>query len=210
MLPPLGDLQALRKLLGEIELPVAMIAPKEALKDAICVYCTDEQASYELACYVIDRGHQRIGFIKGHPDHAASKQRFEGYLRALADRNIAVDEQLIVQGYFNYESGKAAATELLNLAEPPSAIIASNDDMAASTLYEAREMGIAVPQQLSITGFDDTALASHLWPPLTTVQQPITEMTSAAVRSLIQRLRGDEPEPLEPFSCEIVVRDSTS
>lgn len=210
VLPPLADDKELRKQLKQMGLPVALIAPKSAPKDAICVRCTDEQASYDLACYMIDRGHQRIGFIKGHPDHSASAERFAGYLRALADRNIAQDEQLIVQGYFNYDSGRAAAKELLSLSPPPTAIIASNDDMAAGTLYEARELGLAVPHQLSITGFDDTALASHLWPPLTTVKQPITEMTTAATRGLIQRLRGDEPATLAPFNCEIVVRDSTT
>ncbi|MFK7731482.1 MAG: LacI family DNA-binding transcriptional regulator [Pseudomonadales bacterium] len=210
VLPPLADHKALRKQLKDMALPVALIAPKSAPKDAICVRCTDEQASYDLACYVIDRGHQRIGFIKGHPDHSASAERFAGYRRALDERDISLDEQLVVQGYFNYESGKAAAKELLELPSPPTAIIASNDDMAAGTLYEARELGLSVPGQLSITGFDDTALASHLWPPLTTVKQPITEMTTAATRGLIQKIQGNEPEPSQPFSCEMVVRDSTA
>jgi LacI family transcriptional regulator len=111
---------------------------------------------------------------------------------------------------FSFESGKTAARALLDLREPPTAIVASNDDMAAGTIFEARERGLSIPGDLSVVGFDDTPIASHIWPPLTTVRQPIVEMAEAITSLLIRRLKGEQVEPLgQPFACHVVTRAST-
>mgnify|MGYP003340933513 CR=1 FL=1 len=110
-----------------------------------------------------------------------------------------------------FDSGREAAAELLELEVPPTVIMASNDDMAAGALIEARKRGIDVPSGLSVTGFDDTPLASHTWPQLTTVRQPISEMAQHAAQLLIAGLADQSvSQATERFDCEVVVRGSTA
>jgi len=207
---PIGDFTEVVSLLGELQLPYAQIGPKKPQPDAITIFCDDEDASCRLTEYVISQGHQRIGFIKGHPDHGATQHRYRGYRRALKNHGMTYDRTLVKQGYFDFESGKAAGLKLMELDKPPSVIIASNDDMAAGVIFEAHEKGLVVPTDLSVVGFDDTPLASHIWPPLTTVRQPITEMADSATSLLISRLRGETvASPTEEFCCELIIRSST-
>ena len=135
-------------------------------------------------------GHQRIGFIIGNPDQTASKRRLAGYCEALAAVGIPYAEELVVQGFFTYRSGLDAAEQLLDVAKPPSAIFASNDDMAAATIAVAHRHGLDVPNDLTVCGFDDTALATTIWPELTTIHQPITDMSLAAVELLVKEIRS--------------------
>ena len=129
----------------------------------------------------------------------------------MEENGIPYKASFVTQGYFDFESGKRAAAKLLDLESTPSVILASNDDMAAGVLFEARARGMTIPEDLSVGGFDDTPLASRMWPPLTTVRQPIREMADRAARLLIGRLRGKEDcEELVTFGCEIVIRDSTA
>ena len=208
---PLGDVPAVTALLQQLRIPVAAIAPKDPQPEEINVSCNDGEATHSLAEVLIEQGHRAIGFIKGHPDHGASAVRFAGYRRALERHGIAFSAALVRQGYFDFDSGKTAASELLDLAEPPSAIVASNDDMAAGVLFEARERGLSVPGDLSVVGFDDTQIASRLWPPLTTVRQPIMQMAETAAGLLIDKLNGEAVQsPDEPFECEVVIRNSTA
>ena len=143
------------------------------------------------------------------PDQGASEKRLLGYRTALKKHGIAYSAKLVRQGYFDFDSGKKGAAKLLDVSPCPTVIIASNDDMAAGVMFEAKERGMSVPEELSVVGFDDTPLASHLWPTLTTVRQPITQMADTATRSLIRRLRGEEEQPLDPFQCELVIRHSS-
>ncbi len=208
---PLADVAAVTGLLQKLRIPVAAIAPKESRPGRINVSCNDGGATCALAEYLIDQGHRAIGFIKGHPSHGASALRFAGYQRALERHGIAFSAALVRQGYFDFDSGKAATSELLDLPSPPSAIVASNDDMAAGVLFEARERGLSVPGELSVVGFDDTQIASRMWPPLTTVRQPIMQMAETAATLLIGELNGEAVQlPQEPFECEVVIRNSTA
>jgi len=115
------------------------------------------------------------------------------------EAGLAVDPQLIVPGLFTYRSGLDAAEQLLALPEPPAAIFASNDDMAVATVAVAHRNGVKVPQELSVCGFDDTSLATAIWPSLTTIRQPIAEMSSAAIKLLlteiVARSEGKTHEP---------------
>ncbi len=113
----------------------------------------------------------------------------EGYRQALAERGIEVDDSLVAQGLFTYRSGLDAAEELLEAKDPPSAIFASNDDMAAATVAVAHRRGLDVPGDLTVVGFDDSALATTIWPELTTIHQPIADMSRAAVDLLAAMLR---------------------
>ena len=208
---PMGDLAELRALLSELGIPYAAITPKEPLPEEINISCRDRDATFALTAFLIERGHRVIGFIIGHPDHGASAERYAGYRDALGRHGVPLSKDLVRQGYFDFESGKQAARSLLELPTPPSAIIASNDDMAAGVLFEARERGLAVPDDLSIVGFDDTRIASRVWPPLTTARQPIARMAETATRLLIDRLNGQPAQSsAEPFECELVIRESTA
>ena len=207
---PIVDIPEVKSMLSDQDIPYACLAPRDHEDNAIVIQCDDEAASLSLTEYMISLGHQRIAFIKGHPDHGATHKRLRGYRAALKKHNLAYDAKLVKQGYFDFESGKSAAQKLLGLAQLPTAIIASNDDMAAGVAFEAHEKGIAIPQDVSVVGFDDSPTASHVWPPLTTVRQPITEMAARATELLIHQLQGGDVSKKESaYNCEIVVRASS-
>ena len=208
---PVGDLPGVQRVLRERQLPYATITPKLPPDDGLNVFCDDGSAVEALVLHLVELGHSKIGFIKGHPDHRASDDRYAGYCKALQDHGIAVEEKWVESGLFTFDSGKAAARNLLDSSEPPTAIIASNDDMAGGVLFEARERGLQVPHDLSVAGFDDTPIAAQTWPPLTTVRQPISEMALSLTNALIQKV-GGQPSELSsaPFGCEVVIRGSTA
>ena len=208
---PICDSLAVTSLLEEQGVPFGQLAPSAHHGDWLSAQADDERASFELTEYLFALGHERIGFIKGHPAHGSSRKRLAGFTRAMEERGRALDPTLVRQGYFEFESGKTCAAELLSLPERPTAIFASNDDMAAGVVFVAREFGIDVPEQLSVVGFDDSMVAERTWPPLTTVRQPVTTMADALTRNLIRRLRGQSVEADETdahYECELVVRDS--
>lgn len=208
---PLGDDEELTALLEDQGIPFALIAPRQHKAEAIVVKCDDELATRTMTEHIISLGHRRIGFIKGHPDHAATDLRLNGYKVALKQHGLKYDTKLVRQGYFDFESGQSTCKRMLTLKNPPTAIIASNDDMAAGANYAARELGFDVPADVSITGFDDTPTASQLWPPLTTVKQPITQMAEFITYQLIAAIRNEEPAAdTGTFQCALVLRSSTA
>jgi len=146
---------------------------------------------------VDDLGHRRIGFIKGHPSHSSSRLRLAGFEAAIRDAGAKVDKPRVAQGFYSYRSGMMAADELLSGKTLPTAIFASNDDMASGVMSIAHRKGLDVPKDISVVGIDDTTAAS-LWPALTTIRQPISEIATSAVELLIQTVSelraGREPE----------------
>ena len=151
-----------------------------------------------MVAHLVSLGHRRIAHIKGHAAHGASAWRLAGYRDGLAQAGIAPDESLVIQGEFSYDSGFDATNRLLDLPDPPTAIFAANDDMAAGAIGAICERGLSVPRHVSVCGFDDTLLATTIWPEITTIHQPITEMSQAAIDLLEKRIRAarlghDEP-----------------
>jgi LacI family transcriptional regulator len=142
--------------------------------------------------YLLALGHRRIGFIKGHPNQTASQEREKGFITALTEAGLKQDPALMVQGYFSYRSGLDAAETLLALKPTPTAIFASNDDMAAAAVSVAHRKGLDIPGDLSIVGFDDTAIATNIWPELTTIRQPITAMAEIALDMIVQAIRASK------------------
>ena len=209
LLAPLGDRADIVEMLGEMETPMAQVSPGSKAAGTISVNPRDRRASALLTEHVLSFGHRRIAFIEGDPRHGASHERLRGFLEALCDAGRLPDKRLIAPGRFTFNSGKEAARKLLGMKPRPTAIIAGNDDMAAGAIVAARELGLRVPRDLSVVGFDDSPVASHTWPPLTTMRQPISEMASVAALCLIDRLAGaqDRPEHRD-FDCEIVLRES--
>jgi LacI family transcriptional regulator len=162
-----------------------------------CVNIDDYRAGYDMTKYLIGLGHRRIGFIKGHPSHSSSTQRFAGFEAAMSDAGIKVEKLRVAQGYYSYRSGMVAAEELLSARVPPTAIFAGNDDMASGVLAVSHRKSLDVPRDLSVVGFDDT-IAASLWPSLTTVRQPINDIGATAIDVIVQSLgelrAGREPE----------------
>ena len=206
---PLSESPDLIKVLDRRSLPFVRIAPNDMKHRTAFVDMDDAGAAREMTEYLIGLGHRRIGFIVGHPDHFASSQRLAGYRAALKSHRIAYAAGLVRQGHFVFDSGVAAARQLLTLPQPPTAIFASNDDMAAGVLMAAHELAIAVPERLSVAGFDDTYIASTVWPRLTTVHQPSYDLAYTATDLLLQFLQsGVVPKPVR-LPHRLVCRAST-
>jgi LacI family transcriptional regulator len=179
-----------------------------------CVGIDDSRAAYDMTRYLIGMGHRRIGFIKGHPSHTSAAQRLLGFESAMRDAGAKVEKPRIAQGYYSYRSGMEAADELLSGKVPPTAIFASNDDMASGALAVAHRRGLDVPKDLSVVGFDDT-VASSLWPALTTIRQPIYDIATKTIDVIVQNLRelraGREPEYSRQVVPHLLVeRDSAT
>jgi LacI family transcriptional regulator len=211
LLPPLCDDVALLGALEAHGVPYVRVSPARNPRRGITVTVDDEGAARAMTDHLLDLGHRRIGFVSGIPDHSAARQRLKGYRGAFAARGLAPPEDLVVPGGFDYVSGYEAAERLLALAAPPTAIFASNDLDAAGVMARAHERGLQLPRDLSVAGFDDDILAHMLWPPLTTMHQPIDEMAAAATELLIAMASATSPAAKLPrFQCELVVRNSTA
>ena len=187
--PPLCDSRAVLDLLATAGVPAVVVATGRPQPGAFAVTIDDFRAALEMTQHIVTLGHQRIGFVEGNPNQTASARRLQGYLAALGAAGIDRDDALVRQGLFTYRSGLDAAERLLDLADAPTAIFASNDDMAAATVAVAHRRGLDVPGDLTVCGFDDTTLATAIWPELTTIHQPIADMSRAAVEVLAAAIR---------------------
>lgn len=208
--PPICDDIVVLEALRDSGVPVARIGPGVDAPDMAKVEIDDFQASYELTSHLIKMGHRRIGFVKGDPNHACSIDRERGYARALQAHGVQVDSSLIVPGMFSFASGREAAQNLLSVPDKPTAIFASNDEMAAGVLAVARDRGLAIPQDLSIAGFDDDAIATIVSPALTTVRQPVEAMAEAAFQMIMGDLKvpAGDPSPSAVHPFEVCIRQS--
>ena len=204
---PIADRSDVTSLLLDMGVAFAQVSPRDTNPLWTSVGPDDAEASHALTDHVLALGHRRIGFIKGDPKHGATHKRLAGHLDCLRDRGINADPALIVDGNFDFDSGKRGLHALWQLAEPPTAIIASNDDSAAGVVVAAHELGIGIPGTLSVAGFDDSPTATHIWPALTTVRQPIAAIASRAAELLIANIAG-EPSRQETFDCDLVTRAS--
>ncbi|GAA2086269.1 LacI family DNA-binding transcriptional regulator [Kitasatospora saccharophila] len=161
--------------------------------------------------HLLDLGHRRIGMISGPSGMMCSRARVDGYRTALGTARLPVDPELILEGNFHHEAGYAAARTLLTRPDRPTAIFAGNDLQALGVYEAARELGLRVPEDLSVVGFDDLPLARWVGPPLTTVRQPLVEMAETAARLAIGLGRGEQPTATRvDLATSLVVRASTA
>ena len=186
---PHCDSETALKAAEDAGLAVVLVASGRPSPAHCAVSINDFEAARAMTLHLAGLGHKRIGFINGHPNQTASGQRFRGFIEGMTEAGLAVGADQVAQGFFTYRSGLTAAEKLLS-DYAPTAIFASNDDMAAATLAVAHRKGLDVPRDLAIAGFDDTPVATTMWPELTTVRQPIAEMARESVRLLIEQIRG--------------------
>ncbi|MDE1937512.1 MAG: LacI family DNA-binding transcriptional regulator [Alphaproteobacteria bacterium] len=206
-----------RKLIAELMksgVAVVSVATGGFRGEVTCVGIDDCRAAYEMTNYILKLGHRRLGFIKGHPSHTSSTQRFKGFEQALRDTDYKAKEPMVAQGYFSYRSGLDAAEKLLSGRKIPTAIFASNDEMASAVMSVAHRKGLDVPRDLSVVGFDDT-IAGSVWPQLTTIRQPIYDIASTAIDIIADNIRsmksGARPKPINRQVPHLLIeRESTA
>jgi len=159
--------------------------------------------------HLVDLGHQRIAYINGPMNYYASTDRLKGYQSILHEAGIAFDESIIARGDWEVRSGFEAALRLLDHPERPTALFAANDKMALGAIYAAQKLGLRIPYDLAVVGYDDTELASLVQPMITTVTLPCYEMGEAAARMLLELLAGsDDYKEEQRIRGELMIRES--
>ncbi|MEV7122360.1 LacI family DNA-binding transcriptional regulator [Kitasatospora griseola] len=209
----LSDLDAAqRDQLTSRDIPFVVLDPAGDPADGVPAVGTGNwQGGLAATRHLLDLGHRRIAVISGPSGMMCSRARVDGYRTALETARLPVDPELIHEGDFHHEAGYAAARALLTRDDRPTAIFAGNDLQALGVYEAARELGLRVPQDLSVVGFDDLPLARWVGPPLTTVRQPLVEMAETAARLAVELGRGEHPAATRvDLATSLVVRASTA
>jgi LacI family transcriptional regulator len=207
--PPYSDDRHALSLIEERNLPYVRVAPLLDLDRGCTVIMDEYDAARAITEHLLNKGHRRIAIMRGPDFQLVSMRRYNGYANAIGAKGLRVDPALVAQGDFSRESGRAEAGKLF--AARPTAIFASNDEMAAGIIDAANAAKIAIPQQISLVGYDDNAIAKTTRPRLTTVRQPLETMGEMAAKLLIERVRhpgGKAAHEIVPY--EIVERESAA
>jgi LacI family transcriptional regulator len=212
ILPPISENDALARLCEELGCRYARMGSAELDDPDHMVASNDREAVREAAAYLIEQGHRVIGLIEGPHGFRSAAERRLGFEDALSAAGIKLPRSLVAAGNYTFESGIAAANRLLDLSPRPTAIFASNDEMAAGVLHAARQRGLSIPEDVSVVGFDDTPIAAHIWPPLTTVRWPIISMARSAALKVVGAVIDPGGEVAEPsmFLSTLVRRASVA
>ena len=189
------------------EAPIVSIDPLMSDPNYPSVHATNHQGATEVMNYLMGLGHKRIGFISGRAELESSNRRFMGYRDALEQAGLPVAEELVASGDYTTETGVKCARELLALKKPPTAIFASNDQTAMGVFQAAQEMGLRIPEELSVVGFDNIMDSKYMG--LTTVDQFISEMGFVATQMLIKLINGEALDSQTyKMQTRLVVRNS--
>jgi LacI family transcriptional regulator len=214
LLPPLSDDRLICNTLRDAAIPTVRIAPRDHTSDSPSIGIDDYLAARRLTAHLIGLGHERVGFILGKPGHGATEERYRGFADEMRTHGKSVDAMLVETGNFVFADGVACAQRMLAGVSPPTAIFASNDDMAAAVISVAHRIGLELPAQLSVVGFDDAPIATMIWPLLTTIRQPVANMARHAAELIIEhspRRQGwPTPVPHRVLEFELMIRDSTT
>ena len=212
LLPPISENDALARLCDELGCRYVRVGSAQLDDPGHMVASNDREVVREATEHLIRHGHRLIGLIEGPDGFRSAHERRLGFEDALGAAGLSLPRSMIARGNYTFETGVTAAARLLDQSTRPTAIFASNDEMAAGAVFAARERGIAIPDQLSLIGFDDTPIAAHIWPPLTTVRWPIVEMGRAAALKLVGDVVGGkaaDPQPSE-LQSQLVSRGSVA
>ena len=207
--PPLTDHPQLLDCLHKQGVPFASIAPRHA-GQCIGVMLREREAAAAMVDHLVSLGHRRIAHILGDPEHGAGIWRLAGYRDGLERAGLKEDPAYMVQGRFSFESGVAAMRQLLALPLRPTAVFAGDDDMAVGAIWAAAEAGMSIPRDISICGFDDTTIATQVWPPLTTIHQPVREMGRLATQELLLRVLNKGEARMVEVDYQMRIRASTA
>jgi LacI family transcriptional regulator len=197
--PPSSDNPVVLEVLEQFGVPFVRLGAATQPERAR-VFMDDAAAARQMTDYLIGLGHTDIGFVSGDPRFSATRLRRDGFLAAMKSRGLQVRPEWVVQGDFTFESGVERGRELLALERRPTAVFASNDDMALGVMRACAEAGLKLPEALSIAGFDNTPSAQLSSPSLTSIQQPVGDMAVAATDLLLRFIRR---EPLDREALEL-------
>jgi LacI family transcriptional regulator len=168
------------------------------------------QGAFDATAHLLDLGHRRVGCITGLPNSNLNEERIHGYRQALTERGIPFDPSLLRMGDYTAAAGVRESLALLRLPQPPSAIFAFNDLMAMGVIQAVQERGLRIPADVAVIGFDGLAITEHCYPPLSTIEQPVAEMSAAAIALLLDRIKGGaSPARVQTFAAKLVTRTST-
>lgn len=207
---PATEIEGLLAELKAQDIPYAAISPLQAPAGAAVVAADERSAVAALTRHLIELGHRRIAFAGGERSSRAGVERPAGYRLAMKEAGLRVERGWVTMTGLGYEAGHAAGERLLRDADRPSAFVSITDDAAAGVIAVAHELGLRLPDDLSVAGFNNVGLSRKIWPPLTTADLPVERMGALAAQQLIDRLeRGVAPEPVPPMDCELLVRAST-
>ena len=207
---PLSNMPNIVRAIEATGTPMVPISSGKKNGKHFSVAMTDRESSAEMTRYLASLGHKDIAFLTGHPKHKAVKNRFLGYKDGLQQSGLTFSEDLVEAGDNSIRSGEACALKLLDRKNRPTAIFAANDDMAAGVVRVADRLGINVPNELSVAGCDDVALAQQIYPSLSTIRQPLSAMAERAAKALIEHSLGKAPlEGSELFPAKLLIREST-
>jgi LacI family transcriptional regulator len=214
LMPPISENDAVAKLCADLGCRYVRMGSAELDTPEHMVASNDREAVHEATQYLIAQGHRRIGLVAGPHGFRSARERRLGFEDAMRDAGISLPRSMIAEGNYTFESGLIAAERLLDVVPRPTAIFSSNDEMAAGVIHAACQRGLIVPRDLSVIGFDDTPIAAHMWPPLTTVRWPIASMARSAALKLITGIADNDddssvPEP-SMFLSTLIRRGSVS
>lgn len=211
LVTPLSSNPNIADALDQLDLPAARVGPVEIESTGAVVQINDYQAALEVTQHLLELGHRDIGFIRGLEEQVATQERFLGFCKAMTLAGHSVNDNWVRSGDFDFASGVEAAESLLSGSTRPTAIFAANDDMAAGVIFTANRMGLKVPEDISLVGFDDSEIAECTWPGLTTVRQCFRDLGREAMEALVDSLESGNPMPSEPIILphEIIMREST-
>lgn len=212
--PPYSDDVALVEAIKALDCPLVCVSAGPAARDhASWVSIDDRAAGRAIGDFLVELGHRRFAYIDGIEGHVSAGLRLDGFVEALEQAGIGRDAIEIVRGNFTFRSGVELSAKLLARTNRPTALVCANDDMAAGSLLTAHKIGLRIPTDISITGFDDTPVSEIVWPPLTTVHQPIRQLGAKAVERLVELVGNGDGQNTSagifvPFW--VVERQSTS
>lgn len=211
LLSPISQLAPLADQLEEDKVPYVRISPKNIDVGERIVISNDRQGAAMMTEYLASIGHRNIGFVTGLTTNLSSQEKYEGYCDGLHKHGVPISKSLIVEGDYTFESGIRAGRKLLNRKSRPSAIFAGNDAMALGVMRAAAMLGLRIPEDVSIAGYDDSAIASFVWPDLTTIRQPVVEMGELAANKLLALLAYNGKVASKPVEIrpELKIRNST-
>ena len=209
MPPSVSEDQALCDMLQRQGCPYVRIAALQLDEPENMVRTHDADGAAQAARHLASLGHKRIAHVHGPKSFQSAHERLAGFKAGLSEFGLELDAALTIEAGYTFDSGVRAADNLLSRANRPTAIFAGNDEMAIGIYTSARKLGLSIPGDLSIVGFDDTPMASRIAPALTTVRLPIRDMGEEAAKALLTLIQGAEVPENKSFSPEIIVRESS-
>ena len=207
--PPISDDKAVIREIENRDIPCALISPGVKKRNCINVFIDEKMAGQKMAEFLIDRGHTKLAFISGLDSHSASAQREAGFWAAVEAHGLKRKDMMRIGGDFSMQSGFTAFNALAKSKKNITGVFAANDEMAIGTIIAALRAGKKVPEEMSVVGFDDSAFARAMWPPITSLAQPIENMAKFSAQKIIDWIDSKDREQSHyEFATEIMVRDS--